>query len=126
MSQPDIEIYVKGPTKEQIQVWLEQQFDSLHISSQGAQRQAYIANWQGKKFEIMVLLKVQNGYTSIWFNHAPLPWPDDKSCAQQALQQLPPAGLSIRCIASSWQEGDAPDQWLHMDGDGERLMQWPA
>jgi len=125
MPQPDIEIYVKGPTTEQIQGWLEQQFTSLEIRSQGAKSQTYVASWQGKDFEVIVLPKVQDDYTSIWLNHAYLPWPDDKACAQQALAQLPPKGLSIRCIASSWQEGDAPDQWLHIDGNVERLMHWP-
>ena len=125
MSQPDIEIYVKGPSAEQIQGWLEQQFDCLEIRTQSTRRHACLASWQGKDFEVIVLPKVQSSYTSIWLKHAYLPWPDDKACGQQAMAQLPPAGLSIRCIASGWQEGDAPDQWLHMDGAGEQLIDWP-
>ena len=126
MSQPDIEIYVKGPTADQIQGWLGSHFDRLTITSQSKQRCNYIATWQGMDFEVIVLLKVQDGFTSIWFNHGNLPWADDKSCAHQALLELESAHLQIRCVASGWQEGDAPDQWLHLDNDGEQLISWPA
>lgn len=125
MSQPDIEIYVKGPTVEQIQEWLVSRFDSLTVTSQGKQRCHFLASWQGMEFEVIVLLRVQDGFTSIWFNHSQLPWSDDKSCAQQALLEIESAALQIRCVASGWQEGDAPDQWLHLDKDGEQLISWP-
>jgi hypothetical protein len=125
MSQPDIEIYVKGPTADQIQGWLASHFEPLTITSQSKQRCNFLATWQGIDFEVIVLLKVQDGFTSIWFNHGNLPWADDKSCAQQALLEIESADLQIRCVASGWQEGDAPDQWLHLDKDGERLIFWP-
>lgn len=126
MSQPDIEIYLKGPSAEQINNWLSQQFDELEVRSDSPKRQVYQATWGDESFEVMVLIKVQSGYTSIWFDNAKLPWQDDKECAQQALQDLPQEGLSIRCVASGWQEGDAPDQWLQLTPDNEEVINWPG
>ncbi len=126
MCQPDIEIYTKGPTPEQIKDWLSSQLDTLSAHSQSPKRQVYLATWQGEKFEVMVLPKVQSGYTSIWFDHANLPWANDKACAQNALHNLPQEGLSVRCIASGWQEGDAPDQWLQLTPSSEEVINWPG
>ena len=121
MQQPDIEIYVKGPTNEQIKDWLAEQFDTLEERSSSPKRQVYNATWQEANFEIMVLSKVQSGYSSIWFDSPSLPWADDKACAQQLFADLQhPA----RCIKASWQEGDEPDQWLHIDADGEQVVNW--
>ena len=126
MSQPDIEIYLKGPSTDDIKDWLSQQFDALEVRTESPKRQVYLATWQADSFEVMVLPKVQSGYTSIWFDHANLPWADDKACAQQALADLPQDGLSIRCIASGWQEGDAPDQWLQLTPGKEEVINWPG
>ena len=126
MPQPDIEIYVKGPTAEQIEVWLNTQFDGLTTRSNNPKRQVYEASWQQQTFEIMVLIKVQSGYTSIWFDHPHLPWQNDKACALAALQHLPPQDLSVRCIASGWQEGDAPDQWLQITANHQEHINWPS
>ncbi|HCH23777.1 MAG TPA: hypothetical protein DE179_05715 [Oceanospirillaceae bacterium] len=126
MQQPDIEIYVKGPTNEQIKDWLNEQFDGLEERSASPKRQVYNATWQEASFEIMVLSKVQSGYSSIWFDSPSLPWANDKVCAQAALASLPQDNLSVRCVAASWQEGDAPDQWLHLTTAGEELVNWQA
>lgn len=126
MSQPDIEIYVKGPSAEHIKDWLSQHFDALEVGSESPKRQVYKATWQTESFEVMVLPKVQSGYTSIWFDHANLPWANDKDCAQQALSDFPTEGLSIRCVASGWQEGDAPDQYLQLTPESEEIINWPG
>ena len=124
MQQPDIEIYVKGPSNEQIKTWLVEQFDTLEQRSASPKRQVYKATWHDASFEIMVLSKVQSGYSSIWFDSPSLPWTDDKSCAQAALKGLPQNDLSVRCVADSWKEGDEPDRWLHLTPNKEEVINW--
>ena len=61
MSQPDIEIYLKGPSTEAIKDWLSQQVDALAVRTESPKRQVYQATWQTDTFEVMVLPKVQSG-----------------------------------------------------------------
>ena len=121
MQQPDIEIYVNGASSEDLKAWLESQFPNLEVIANSPKRQVYNANWQDQGFNITVLSKVHHGFTSILFDSSSLPWDCDQACAQQAYTALQ---KPVRCIKSSWQEGDEPDQWLHIDQDGEQLVSW--
>lgn len=130
MTQTDIEIYIKAATPEAIQEWLSLITLSLDAKSFSPKRQAYWATMQSldetideasKEFEIIVLSSVQNNYSSIWFNSAKTPWANDKACAKQAFDHFKSA---VRCTASGWQEGDQPDQWLHIDDSGEEVIDW--
>lgn len=147
MIQTDIEIYIKSVSPDAIKAWLETVTASLDLQSSTPKRQAYWATFtepesepaetnvetnaetnvgadvldQQKDFEIIVLNKVQSNFSSVWFNTKSTPWANDKTCAQAAFEHFRSA---VRCVASSWQEGDAPDQWLHIDAKGEDTIDW--
>jgi hypothetical protein len=132
MIQTDIEIYIKSVSPEAIKAWLETCTSSLDVQSSNPKRQAYWATFtdaagstdtdnQQAEFEIIVLNKVQSNFSSIWFNTKSTPWANDKTCAQAAFKHFQSA---VRCVASGWQEGDAPDQWLHIDSEGESTIDW--
>tara|TARA_B110000211_G_scaffold222947_1_gene272236 strand:+ start:6492 stop:6881 length:390 start_codon:yes stop_codon:yes gene_type:complete len=122
----DIEIYIKSVSPEAIKAWLETCTSSLDVQSSNPKRQAYWATFAGAdnqqaEFEIIVLNKVQSNFSSVWFNTKSAPWANDKACAQEAFGHFQ---STVRCVASSWQEGDAPDQWLSIDAEGEQTIDW--
>jgi len=121
--QTDIEIYIKSVSPEAIKTWLETCTSSLDVKSSSPKRQAYWATFSGsdQEFEIIALNKVESNFSSVWFNTKNTPWANDKSCAQHAFAHFKSA---VRCVASGWQEGDAPDQWLNIDADGETTIDW--
>ncbi|MCO4838098.1 MAG: hypothetical protein KC426_08435 [Oceanospirillaceae bacterium] len=127
MIQSDIEIYVKSVSPDAVKAWLETVTVSLDVQSSNPKRQAYWATFadavqdQQKEFEIIVLNKVQSNFSSIWFNTKNTPWATDKACAQAAFAHF---NSAIRCVVSGWQEGDSPDQWLHIDSEGEEVIDW--
>jgi len=129
MTHTDIEIYIKSVSPEAIKAWLELCTSSLDVQSSNPKRQAYWATFADSadadnpqaEFEIIVLNKVQSNFSSIWFNTKSTPWANDQACAQQAFEHFHSA---IRCVASGWQEGDAPDQWLNIDAKGETTIDW--
>jgi hypothetical protein len=133
MIQTDIEVYIKSVSPDAIKAWLESVTASLDVQSSTPKRQAYWATFiqpagaksetldKHKEFEIIVLSKVQSNFSSVWFNTKNTPWASDKTCAQAAFEYFQSA---VRCVASGWQEGDAPDQWLHIDAAGEDTIDW--
>ena len=129
MIHTDIEIYIKSVSPEAIKTWLEACTSSLDVQSSTPKRQAYWATFadstaadnQQAEFEIIVLNKVQSNFSSVWFNTKSTPWANDKACAQEAFEHFQ---STVRCVASSWQEGDAPDQWLSIDTEGENTIDW--
>ena len=121
--QSDIEIYIKSVSPEAIKAWLQTCTSSLEIKGFTPKRQSYWATFgdQPQEFEILVLNKVSANFSSIWFNTKITHWDDDKDCARQAFQHFQ---STVRCVTSGWQEGDAPDQWLNIDTDGESTIDW--
>lgn len=122
-SQTDIEVYIKSVSPEAIKVWLESCTSSLVVKSSSPKRQAYWATFSDseKEFEIIALNKVESNFSSVWFNTSNTPWADDRACALGAFEHFQ---SSVRCVASGWQEGDAPDQWLNIDTQGETTIDW--
>lgn len=123
ITQSDIEIYVKSASPDAIKAWLESCTSSLQVKSFSPKRQSYWATFTDttQEFEILVLNKVDANFSSVWFNTKSTPWANDKACAQQAFEHFQ---STVRCVASSWQEGDAPDQWLNIDVEGENTIDW--
>tara|TARA_B110000285_G_C15003863_1_gene552802 strand:+ start:449 stop:829 length:381 start_codon:yes stop_codon:yes gene_type:complete len=120
---PDIEIYIRSVSPEAIKVWLQNITSSLEVKSFSPKRQSYWATFADdpQEFEILALNKVEDNFSSVWFNTKSSPWAHDNICAQQAFQHFQSA---VRCVASGWQEGDATDLWLHIDSDGEQTIDW--
>ncbi|RDE18117.1 hypothetical protein DV711_18550 [Motiliproteus coralliicola] len=118
---PDIEIYIKQRSVEQISTWLEAEFDRLELLQQRGQTYRYQANLDGTQIPITLIDRAAKDFSSLWFDSDSTRWPQDRDCARQACQQLE---TEIRCIASGWNEGDEPDEWWSIKDSGEQLILW--
>lgn len=126
MTQTDIEIYIQATNGAAIKAWLTTCTSSLEEKSSNPKRQSYWATFgqSGQpecEFEIIVLSKIKGHFSSVWFNTISTPWASDKACAQDAFIHFQ---SSVRCVVAGWQEGDAPDQWLNIDAQGESIIDW--
>lgn len=118
---PDIEIYIKQRSVEQISDWLKQQFDQLKFEHQRGQTYRYSATLSNTQIPVTLIDRAAKDFSSVWFDSQETAWLQDLDCARQASLQLE---TEIRCIASGWSEGDEPDEyWSVKDGE-ETLIQW--
>ena len=117
---PDIEIYVKSRSLEEICQWLNGVFSAVELQhSQGTVHQYRT----GCGIPVLIHEKVSGkAWTSVWFDSDSTPWEKDLDCAVVASQQM---DTEIRCIAGGWNDGDDPDEWWKVATDGEATkMQW--
>ena len=119
---PDIEIYVKNVSIEQITAWLNDRFDAVQVSSKKGLLHHFSAEYQGHSFRYMIHEKaIGKSWSSIWFQSDETPWKIDLDCAKEASLAL---NTQVRCIASGWQEGDDPDEWWKVEKDHAEKIQW--
>jgi len=120
---PDIEIYIKDRSLEQITSWLGSICKQLENEHNQGQIHNYFAQMDTQTIPIMIHEKVSGkAWTSVWFNSDQSPWQKDLDCAMQAAKQL---DTQVRCIASGWNTGDDPDEWWKVENSGETSkMQW--
>lgn len=129
-AQPDIEIYLKQATLEDIQRWLLARFETLTVQEDWAQRftlgkiiQTEIPS-AGSSIPLMITPGAAGkAFTSIWFKSARTPWKNDVECGRDCAAFL---GLEVRCSANSWEENEALDseQWWVLKDGQERLVRW--
>ena len=120
---PDIEVYVKGTSEEQLVEWLSTALGSAEYKGklQGG-LQHYQVNHKGQSLPVMIMPSVVGkAWNSVWFDTPDTPWQDDISCAQQMAREL---NTEIRCIRSGWDEEQDPDEWLKVlpDGSTEEIL----
>lgn len=126
MSAPDIEIYLAGARPDAILAWLQQRFPE---STASALRPAGKRQWRvqvshgSHAIPVLVIEEAAPGFTSVWFDSPQTPWPDDISCAREAFAHF---RIEVRATPGSWQEGDDPDLWWHIDAAGEGPIHWPG
>lgn len=124
---PDIEIYIHHTTAEAVLGWLATRFPSdaeppAQARAIGKKQWRIMVQAQGHPIPVLIIEGASAGFTSVWFDSAQTPWADDIACAREAHTHFKSA---VRAIAGSWQEGDDPDSWWHIDEHGEGLVQWP-
>lgn len=118
---PDIEIYVKQRSVEKLTDWLASIFEQLEAIETRGQTHRFNVTHQNVTIPVTIIERATKEFSSIWFDSAQTPWPQDLDCARQAHQQL---DTEIRCIASGWKEGDEPDEWWSITAQGETSMLW--
>lgn len=118
--QPDIEIYLKDASKEQVQDWLSRVF-------------SHCSNWQGKGslyhclcdgIPVIWYARAVGSWHSLLFDSANTPWADDLACAAAACAAL---GVEVRCAPGGWQEEDGEagaDLWIKVTGHGSEEFVW--
>ena len=119
---PDIEIYVKNRSLNEIEAWLRQRFDGLSNDfSQGTVHE-YKASLDGTAVPVMIHEKVVGkAWTSVWFKSDRTRWEKDLDCAIQAAADME---TQIRCIAGGWADGDEPDEWWKVENDSQEKIHW--
>lgn len=123
--QPDIEIYLKDASAEQIKDWLEHIFGNLiwaEVQLQSFSRAAV----QFKDTPINILIypgAAGKKYTSILFESDQTPWQTDLECAESAVKHT---GLEARCSVSGWQEDEPEDDgfWWKVTSQGASKVRW--
>lgn len=118
---PDIEIYLKNVSAEAVIKWLSERFNGCDILKQARVVTEAEVTYNDQALPVLIVEKAQDGFTSVLFNSKQTPWTSDKECAQEAFGVFK---VEIRCNADSWKEGDAPDEWLSISEDGEKLITW--
>ena len=81
---PDIEIYLKRVTTEEIISWLEQMFSSASVERTEPNTAAKL----GTMFCTVTEDVAKGGYTSVWFESNETPWVTDLECARQAFDHF--------------------------------------
>jgi hypothetical protein len=114
---PDIEVYIKGKTEEEIVQWLKDQFGAAEYQGklQGGLLHYDVTN-KSDTLPVMIMpAVVGKAWTSVWYDSPNTPWQDDVTCAQQMAKEL---NTEARCIRSGWDEDQEPDEWLKISADG--------
>ena len=120
--QPDIEIYLKRATLEDIKRWLLQYFE-IKASSERGEAVLLDLCYEGQPLECMIIEKVaKGGYVSVWFKSSRTPWETDEACARDAFQGI---GVETRCAISGWQAGDDDrENWYRFTDAGQSVVNW--
>lgn len=128
MRQQDIEIYIKGPARSDIEQWLASNFDDLELQQQAGNNS--VNNYSGSaalnqaspRCELLLLENAVKGYTSLWFKQNHTPWDADIDCARSAFQYLQ---REVRASTGTWSEGAEEDLFFCIDNSGEYTIEWP-
>lgn len=128
--QPDIEIYVRNASHQNILDWLNQTFDKVELK-----QLTYDSFSKGRSVEGQVTFRdtiipvfimphaAGKAFTSIWFKSDKTKWPNDEACA---LDFLTSVDTEVRCSANSWHENEDEnsDQWWLIKRNEKRLIRW--
>ncbi|MFP5383052.1 MAG: hypothetical protein ACLGHG_03175 [Gammaproteobacteria bacterium] len=121
---PDIEIYVRDATVEDIRSWLEKRLGTLTAEPSRGTMNRFAVDTNGVTIPVRIITAaVGKAWTSIWLDSPDTPWADDLACARDCFAVL---GREVRCAAGNWDEsrGDDPDAFIKVDADGETPLQW--
>ena len=123
-NQPDIEIYVKDASVDEVRGWLEKRLGTLVAEpSRGA-----MAHFNASRETSTIPVRVMPGavakhWTSVWLDSPDTPWANDLACARDCFSFL---GKEVRCAAGGWNEqgNDDPDAFIRVTADGEKAISW--
>ena len=97
--QPDIEIYLKRPSFDDISAWLQTHFDINAVTPQGLNNLLDLS-FNNQCLQCLIIERVaERGYASIWFKQNNSPWRNDLECAEDAHVLL---DVETRCSVSRW------------------------
>ncbi len=120
----DIEIYLFNAKLNDIIEWLKKRFLLLmpHTTATGhTHTYRFFAKTETETITIIIIEKIVDGYTSIFFDSPHTPWNTDLECARDAFSHFL---LEVRCCAASWLPEQNPDEWLSICQEGESVITW--
>lgn len=119
---PDIEIYIKSRSLEQILAWLEQLSESPQAVETAGSTHHLSCIIKGQTIPVMIHERaLGKAWTSLWFRSDATPWERDLDCAEEASQAL---DTQVRCIVSGWEDGDDPDEWWRIENGNTEKISW--
>jgi hypothetical protein len=119
---PDIEIYIRNCTREQLEHWLAARSSGMtKLFSQGLVHE-YRSVINGTRIPVLVHEKVKGvEWSSIWFKSSRTPWCRDLDCALEAGKTLE---AQVRCLTSDWVRGRGARRWWSIDNGQMQEIQW--
>lgn len=118
---PDIEIYIKSRSLEEIEAWLQSLGSLEKTSTQGLAHEYQLA-FDQQSVPVMVHEKVAGkAWLSLWFKENLTPWPQDLACAHAASEAM---NTQIRCVAGGWNDGDEPDEYWKVENGQQETIVW--
>ncbi|NQZ29794.1 MAG: hypothetical protein HRU06_00885 [Oceanospirillaceae bacterium] len=123
---PDIEIYIKNCSPEQVTGWLSSQAIKVSISKKSELTLELDVDFAGGSTQAVLQQKVSGkAWSSLWLKTNTTPWPTDLDCAAHAANFLE---TQIRCIKGGWSEDEDDtqddDQWWKIEGNERELIKW--
>lgn len=123
---PDIEIYIKNCSQEQVINWLSMIAINIEITKQTEQTLKLDIDFEQGNTQAVFQHKVSGkAWSSLWFKTNNTAWPTDLTCAEQAVKSL---NTQIRCTKAGWseehEEDQDDDQWWKLEGDERELIKW--
>ena len=122
--QPDIEVYIKDSSIDEIISWLKATFEAITLPSK---LDTASINVICKHQNTDIPLTIYTGaagklYTSLWFQSAHTPWVSDLDCATALAESL---DKEVRCATNSWEESqDADNEWWKVTKDNKTKVNW--
>ncbi len=126
-STPDIEIYLKRASMEDIAGWLEQHFTITSKRSAGETIKFSLVGTKNSREQQSLNCTVyekaaKGGYVSVLFEPNHTPWENDEACARNAFEHF---GLEVRCIVEGWTpESDDEGGWYRFTESGQARVNW--
>ena len=129
-AQPDIEIYIKNLSIDQLLGWLKTHFtlkdeEAIAAIDMSAAR-SHTTNIRFKDEDILLVITpcaAGKAYASIWFKSDKTPWKNDLDCAESALEAI---DTEVRCSAESWaeEEPEFSEKWWKLTRSNRELVIW--
>ena len=124
---PDIEIYLKNCSQEQVLTWLKNQCQSVEVvKTSGSTLKLHLSFPMGDTQATLQQKVSGKAWSSLWFNTNNTPWPTDLECAKNAASKMQ---IQVRCFKERWSEEDAvateeEEQWWKIEHDSCELISW--
>lgn len=122
--QPDIEVYIKECSIDEIIDWLNTVFDDVNARSPLDKASIKVTCISGDNRIPLTIYTGAAGklYTSLWFQSAHTPWAADIDCATAIANTL---NKEVRCATNSWVESeDSENQWWKVTSEGKTMVNW--
>lgn len=113
---PDLEIYLKKVSADDILNWLKSIFTSVEVIATDPSTRCLIDQMACTISENVA----KGGYASLWFKDNQTPWHTDVEMARAAFAQF---NCEIRCSTGGW-EGEDDGGWLRITDKGEQTVNW--
>jgi hypothetical protein len=123
---PDLEIYIKNTTIQQILNWLELHCQTVNTQFKSDNHIELQLQFGNKLIEASLQQKVSGkAWSSLWLKTNATLWDTDLDCALVAAAQMQ---TQIRCIEASWSDDQSKDlegdHWWKIEDGQQELISW--